>query len=191
MTILGISAGLLRAADYPQAEISNGQVRVKLYLPDATNGYYRGTRFDWASVIASLEYQGHNFYGPWFDRVDAKVRDFIYQGSEIIAGPCSAMSGPAEEFQSNGTALGWDEAKAGETFIKIGVGVLRKDSENYSFAKLYEIVDPGIWMVRTRRDAVEFTHKLSDARSGYGYVYLKTVRCGPSAPCFPWSRSLP
>ena len=62
--------GKLLAADFPQAEISNGQIRVKLYLPDAKNGYYRGTRFDWSGVIASLEYKGHNFYGPWFDRTD-------------------------------------------------------------------------------------------------------------------------
>ena len=119
--------GKLLAADFPQAEISNGQIRVKLYLPDAKNGYYRGTRFDWSGVIASLEYKGHNFYGPWFDRVDPKIHDYAYVGTEVVAGPCTAISGPVEEFQTNGTALGWDEAKAGGTFIKIGVGVLRKD----------------------------------------------------------------
>lgn len=31
----------------PQAEIDNGVVRVKLYLPDTKDGFYRGTRFDW------------------------------------------------------------------------------------------------------------------------------------------------
>jgi len=38
----------------PEAWISNGLVRAKLYLPDAGNGYYRGTRFDWSGVIAGL-----------------------------------------------------------------------------------------------------------------------------------------
>ena len=46
-------AGGLFAADVPQAQISNGTVRATVYLPDAEKGYYRGTRFDWAGVIAT------------------------------------------------------------------------------------------------------------------------------------------
>ena len=34
--------------DPPEATISNKMVTAKLYLPDATNGYYQATRFDWA-----------------------------------------------------------------------------------------------------------------------------------------------
>ncbi len=176
LTGVGLAAGLLRAADFPQADISNGQIRARIYLPDAQKGYYRGSRFDWSGMIASLEYRGHHFYGPWFDRTDPQVRDFSYVGSEIVAGPCSAATGPAEEFQTNGRALGWDEAKAGGTFIKIGVGVLRKEGENYSFAKLYELVDPGKWAIKRRRNAVEFTHQLADPATGYAYLYHKTVR---------------
>ena len=67
------------AADYPQAEISNGLIRAKLYLPDAKAGFYRSTRFDWSGVISSLEFGGHNYYGPWFTKQDAAVRDFIYK----------------------------------------------------------------------------------------------------------------
>ncbi len=165
-----------QAAEAPQVEISNRQIRAKLYLPDAENGFYRGTRFDWSGMIGSLQYRGHDFYGPWFDRVDPKVLDYVHQGDEVIAGPSSAATGPAEEFQTRGTALGWDEAKAGETFVKIGVGVLRKDVADYSYAKLYEIVDPGKWTVRNRRGAVDFTQKLADPASGYAYLYHKTVR---------------
>ena len=50
-TVWGVAGnGKLPAADPPQAEITNGQIRVKLYLPDARNGYYRATRFDWSGV---------------------------------------------------------------------------------------------------------------------------------------------
>jgi hypothetical protein len=164
------------AADPPQAEITNGQIRVKLHLPDARNGFYRATRFDWSGVIAGLEYKGHNYYGPWFNRVDPKVHDFTYEGAEIVASPCTGITGPAEEFQTNGSALGWDEAKAGGTFIKIGVGVLRKDEGSYDAFKEYEIIDSGKWSVRKTADAIEFTQELSDPSSGYGYVYRKTVR---------------
>jgi len=170
------------AADYPQAEITNGQIRAKICLPDAKNGFYRGTRFDWSGVICSLEYKGHNYYGPWFNRVDPKVHDFTYEGSEIVASPCSGTSGPVDEFGTDNRALGWDEAKPGGTFIKIGVGVLRKDDANYDHVKLYEIVDPGKWTVKKNRDSVEFTQELTDPSSGYGYVYRKVVRLTRGKP---------
>ena len=170
------------AADIPQAEITNGELRVKLYLPDARRGYYRGTRFDWSGVIAALEYKGHNYYGPWYSRIDPRVHDFQYEGAEIVASTCSGITGPVEEFQTNHSALGFDEAKVGGTFIKIGVGVLRKDSEEYDSVKQYEIVDPGKWKVKTHRDSVEFTHELTDPATGYGYIYRKTVRLVAGKP---------
>jgi len=179
---LGLAAALLPAAEYPQAEIDNGQLRVKLYLPDAKNGYYRGTRYDWSGVISSLVYRGHEFYGPSFSRVDPKTSDFAFEGSEVLANPCSAMTGPAEEFQTNMRALGWDEAKPGGTFIKIGTGVLRKDNENYDHNKLYEIVDPGKWTIKKSKDSVEFLHVLSDPSTGYGYSYRKVVRLAKGKP---------
>ncbi len=57
VTGIGVSAG-----SAPEAEIANGPIRVRLYLPDATTGFYRGTRFDWSGVIGGLEYAGHNYY---------------------------------------------------------------------------------------------------------------------------------
>ncbi|HKV38545.1 MAG TPA: hypothetical protein VJX67_04970, partial [Blastocatellia bacterium] len=164
----------LSAADFPQAEITNGQIRLKLYLPDSTQGYYRGTRFDWSGAIGSLEYNGHQYYGPWFDRVDPAVHDYRYLGREIIASPCSGATGPVEEFQTNGAALGWDEAKVGGTFIKIGVGVLRKDDAKYDYVKQYELVDPGQWTVERHHDSISFIQELTNPSSGYSYVYRKT-----------------
>jgi hypothetical protein len=169
--------------EIPQAEITNGLLRAKLYLPDPKKGYYRGTRFDWSGVIHSLEHDGHEYYGPWFTKTDPKVIDFIFDGADIVAGPCSAIMGPVEEFSSNEKALGYDEAKAGGTFIKIGVGVLRRpDEEKYNPYRLYDIVDPGKWKVRTENDTVEFTQELADPSSGYAYAYVKTVRLVKGKP---------
>ena len=170
------------APDIPQAEITNGELRAKIYLPNARQGYYRGTRFDWSGVIAALEYKGHNYYGPWFSRIDSRVHDYQYEGGEIVASTCSGTLGPVDEFQTNHSALGFDEAKVGGTFIKIGVGVLRKDSGEYDFVKQYEIVDAGKWTVKTHRDSVEFTQELTDPTTGYGYIYRKTVRLVAGKP---------
>jgi hypothetical protein len=174
MTLLTAFPALIEAAPVPpQAEISNTLVHVKLYLPDAEHGFYRGTRFDWSGVVADLQYKGHSYYGPWFTATDPTVSDFIYKGSEIIAGPCSAITGPVEEFA---TPIGFDEAKAGGMFLKIGVGILRKpDEAAYSAYRLYEIVDGGKWSVKKSADAVEFTQELHNAASGYGYVYHKKL----------------
>ena len=113
---ISFALGPAAAADPPQAGIANQYIKAKLYLPDAQNGFYRGTRFDWSGVIYSLDYQGHNFYGPWFTKYDPAVRDFVYKDADIIVGSASAMVGPVDEFQR---PLGYDTAKPGETFVKI------------------------------------------------------------------------
>jgi hypothetical protein len=172
----------LLAADPPQAELTNGPLRVKIYLPDAVKGFYRATRFDWAGMIGSLVYRGHRFYGPWFQRTDPQVRDFTYEGAEIVAGPCTAAEGPAEEFLTDNKALGYDDAQPGGTFVKIGVGVLRRpDAGAYDRFKLYEIVNPGMWRSRVSGTSVEFTQELRDP-AGYSYTYRKTVRLTPGKP---------
>src|SRR5258708_7725643 len=179
LTALALSVAPLPAAEVPQTEISNGPIRATIYLPDAKNGFYRGTRFDWSGVVYSLRYQGHEFYGPWFSKTDPKVHDFVHEGSDIIAGPCSATTGPADEFGP----LGWDAAKPGGSFVKIGVGALRKPEDSkYDAFRLYEIADAGKWTVQRSKDSVVFTQDLADSSSGYGYHYRKAVRLTAGKP---------
>jgi hypothetical protein len=168
-TILLLALALAcAAADYPEAQISNGVLQVKLLLPDAQNGYYRGTRFDWSGAISSLQFQGHEYFGKWFDRYDPTIHD--------------AIMGPVEEFLTNGMGLGYEEAKPGDSFVKIGVGALRKPEEP-AFRQFgtYEVTNNGAWTIHKAADAVEFTQKLSDTR-GYAYIYQKTVRLVPGKP---------
>src|SRR5215467_7756560 len=158
--IIGILAAVLLAAQapFPQAEISNGRIRAKLYLPDPQNGYYQATRFDWSGVVASLEWNGHSYFGEWFQRHDSKGHDSI--------------TGPVEEF----AGLGYDEAKPGESFLRIGVGAVRKpDEPRYRQFSTYEIADPGKWTVNRGRDWIEFVHEARTS-AGYAYVYRKKLR---------------
>lgn len=165
---------------HPVAVISNGQIRATVYLPDAERGFYRSTRFDWSAMIASLEVGGHRFYGPWFTTSEPGIRDFIYRNADIVAGSQSSALGPAEEFP---LPQGFAAAAAGGTFIKIGVGVLRKpDEAGYSAFAAYDVVDVGRWSVQAAPDAVSFVQELDDAASGYGYVYRKTVRLVAGQP---------
>lgn len=152
---------LALAADYPEATISNGSVTAKLMLPDAEKGSYRGTRFDWSGIISSLTWNGHEFFGQWYPKHDPKIHD--------------AITGPVEEFLSNDAGLGYAEAKPGETFVRIGVGVVRKPDEKvYRRFETYEIVNPGKRTLRQGKDWIEFGHQV--AAAGYGYDYRKTIR---------------
>lgn len=177
--LLTVSMAVSRVslAETHDVQIGNGLIHATIHPPDPVGGFYHGTRFDWSGIIGSLTYDGHDYYGPWFTRSDPTVRDYIYDGPDIVAGPCSAVTGPAEEFLTNGEALGFSEASPGGTFIKIGVGVLRKpDDAEYSIFRLYDIADFGKWSVRAKPESVEFTQRVLDPSSGYGYLYRKIVR---------------
>src|SRR5262249_37030224 len=78
------------------------------------------------------------------------------------------------------------------TFIKIGVGVLRKPQEggNYNRFRLYDIVDPGTWKVRTTADAIEFTHDLADPATGFGYRYQKIIKLADNQPAMVMDHTL-
>jgi hypothetical protein len=155
------------APQFPQAELSSSTVKATLHLPDPQSGYYRGTRFDWSGAIASLQWNGHEYFGQWFEKYDPKIHD--------------AIMGPVEEFLTvPDTGLGYVEAKPGETFVRIGVGTVRKpqNAAEYKRFETYDIVDPGKWTVKKHgRDSIEFVHELADA-AGYAYVYRKIVSVG-------------
>ena len=142
------------------AEISGSRIRATLYLPDPASGYYRGTRFDWSGVIASLQWDGHEYFGQWFERYDPTLHD--------------AITGPVEEFLTGDSSLGYAEAKPGETFVRIGIGAVRRKPtrEPYKRFETYDIVDPGKWTIANGAGWIEFTHELGDT-GGYAYVYTQ------------------
>jgi hypothetical protein len=172
----GLSGCLLLAEDYPKAEISNGLIHAELMLPDSQHGSYRGTRFDWSGIISSLQFSGHEYFGRWYEHHDPKIHD--------------AITGPVEAFQTNDKGLGYDQAKAGGTFVRIGIGTLRKpDEKDYRPYDTYEIVDPGKWTIHKRKDRIEFTQRLK-SEQGYAYIYRKTVRLMKGKPQLSLEHSL-
>lgn len=145
---------------YPSAVITNDEIVMRVFLPDPENGFYRGARFDWSGVIGSLRYRGHEFFGPWRETHDP-------------SDPTGSITGPAEGFIKAG--LGYDEAATGEGFVRIGIGVLKKNEEPYHFRNAYEFLDYGRWSVEQGDDHIVFQHEL-ETDFGYAYVYEKTVR---------------
>jgi hypothetical protein len=115
---------------------------------------------------------------PWFRALSPSVRDFVFAADgTAIAGPNTAATGPVEEFNGEGGALGYAEAAPGGRFVKIGVGVLqRQDATPFSAFQPYPIVDAGQRSTQARPDSVAFTHTVADPGSGYAYRYTKTIR---------------
>lgn len=188
-TVTALVCGLLMAAtplarqpkaDAPSVALSNGILKATVYLPDAQKGFYRSTRFEWG-VPAALEFKGHTFYGPWFTKHDPAIGNFEFKDGQVVVGDHNWISGPVEEFP---VPLGYDAAPAGGTFVKIGVGHLRKpaDGAAYRFSNFYDVVDPGTWVTKTSATSAEMAHTVKDTGTGYGYDYTKVIRLVPGAP---------
>lgn len=136
--------------------ISNDTLKITLHAPDGEKGYYRGTRFDWAGVFRSIEYKGCNYTDEWFESYSPVMHD--------------AVCGPAEEF----SPIGLQDARVGDPFLKIGVGMLEKMEGPYDRFKLHNIIDPGRRTLEIKDDSVVFGHIL-DSDSGYAYEYFKEI----------------
>jgi hypothetical protein len=161
--VILLSLGSRPPDQFPQAEITNGLIRARLYLPDSKEGYYRGSRFDWSGVMPELEYKAHTYFGQWFRKYDPLLHD--------------AIMGPVEDFYP----IGYDEAKVGDSFLKIGIGMVKKPEEpKYFFANAYSITNGGTWKVKKKSDQVEFIQKLDDTK--YAYDYKKTVQLVKNKP---------
>jgi hypothetical protein len=166
----------------PSVTLDNGVMKAKVFLPDKPDSFYHGTRFDNFGTIGSLVYGDTDFYKPWFD-FTADVRDYVMTNQGVVAGFASADAGPVEEFSTDNKGLGFDEAPVGGSFIKIGVGVLRKsDDQPYSQFRTYAVVDPGKKTVKSTKNQITFTQDIFDPDNGYGYHYVKTLRLVPGKP---------
>jgi hypothetical protein len=161
---------------FPQDTLRGKLLRVRYYLPDSQRGYYRGTRFDWSGMISRVEYRGHTFFCEFRQEHDPLNHDDV--------------CGTAEEFGMTVPPPGFKEAKAGDPFLKIGVGVLeRTDDPEYGFWKKYKILVPGEWQVKKTADRVEFTQRMQ-MPGGWGYSYAKTLRVSRDAPLLTIERRL-
>ena len=163
-------------------DLDNGCIRLRVH-PPGPGGRYQGTRFDWSGMISDLVHEGHNFYPRWFARVDPGIRDYVHEDAGLAVSPCTAATGPAEEFCTGESALGFDEAAPGAGFIKIGVGLLRRpDAQPYDCLRPYALLSGGRWRTEAGEASVSMTQDLADPHSGFGYAYTKRVILVPGLP---------
>jgi hypothetical protein len=167
---------------YPHVALSNGLLEMSVFLPDIDRGFYRSTRFDWTGIPGQITFRGHTYF---------MKRPFQRPHDPLAPGHGMSL---AEEFDIGGNVpvpQRFEEAKPGETFMKIGAGSLEKpaDGKPYAFVVPYRLADPGKRSTRHGRNWIEFTHTLRDAH-GFGYVYTKRMELRTGRPELVISHSL-
>ena len=135
--------------------LKNKNLEIQIDLPLAN---YNFSRFDWTGKIASVKYKGISVSGieKLNDEDDTKSGKGFYNEFGIS------------------TAIGFDETKEGEWFHKIGVGLLKKDGDEYLFSKKYEIRPAG-FTITTKSDKIIISCK-SESANGYSYEYKKEIK---------------
>lgn len=169
MTPILLAFALAQAPpSYPQTRLAQPGIALTLYRPDAETGFYRGTRFDHAGVIANVKIGDHNVFGPWKSTHNPANNDDI--------------TGPAEEF-GMAAPLGYNEAESGGAFLKIGVGLLAKpDDKPYQFYRNYPVKKFAPWGVKIEQTRVTFRQRAE--WDGFGYDYTKVVELVPGKRAF-------
>jgi hypothetical protein len=160
--------------DLPSKTITNGIVSAKVYLP-VPFGFYRATRFDHAGMITHITYKGQDYGRYWFAKTSPEVKNFTYDGNDVVAHNNNVAAGPVEEFGENG----FDTAGMDGRFLKIGVGILKRDTDKYDRFHTYPILNEGKRTTTATKSSIRFTQVVAGDPSGYGYSYTKTVRLIP------------
>lgn len=136
-----------------------------IYLPDSGDGFYRGTRFDWAGVIGSLSWNGHEFFGEWCERNPVGFQSITGPVDEFLTADDIFFGGPL-----------YDETPVGGTWPKIGVGMLEKDeAEPFVFWKTYPIAEAGRRETEVGESSLKFVQTVDEQANGWGYRYTKSI----------------
>jgi len=134
--------------------LKNKDIEIQIDMPLAN---YNFSRFDWTGKIVSVKY-----------------KDIYISGREKQNDEDETKSGRGfyNEFGID-AAIGFDEAKEGEWFHKIGVGLLKKEGGDYLFSRNYEI-KPAEFNVVANPDKINLSCK-SPSVNGYSYELRKEI----------------
>lgn len=160
--------------NFPAKTITNGIISAKVYLPDPF-GFYRATRFDHAGMITHITYKNYDYGKYWFVKTSPNVQNFTYDADGLVAHNNNVAAGPVEEFGENG----FEAAGTGGRFLKIGVGILKRDTQKYDRFHTYPVLNAGKRTTSATRTSIRFTQVVAGDPSGYGYTLTKTVRLTP------------
>lgn len=135
--------------------LKHDSLEVQIDLPGEG---YNFSRFDWSGKLVSLRWRGMEFCGV--ERLNhpniQQIGRGLYNEFDMIHPP------------------GFAEAKVGDWFHKIGIGLLQKTSEHYHFLQPYPI-RPATFAYEGKDQALRI-EVVSPTHLGYAYRLEKTYR---------------
>ena len=134
--------------------LKNSRIELLVDLPEDN---YQLSRFDWTGKIVGLKFDSVCLTTS--EEKSAKNSSFLGQGFYNEFG----IKSP----------LGFIEAKEGEWFHKIGIGLLKKQGKVYDFNKPYEM-KPAVFKTTTTASSIILSCTAQTA-NGYGYVLTKKI----------------
>ena len=134
--------------------LKNENLEIRIDLPYEQ---YQLSRFDWTGKIVDLKYKGK-----------------LLSGVELVNKDESSNFGKGfyNEFGIN-SPVGFDDIKTGDWFHKIGIGLLKKEEQQYNFNKAYEI-EAAQFDVTSDSNKIQMTCN-SKNHNGYAYLLEKEI----------------
>ena len=134
--------------------LKNKNLEIHIDLPVEK---YNLSRFDWTGKIVKVKFQ--NIYLSGVEWIDCKEEH-------------NCGKGFYNEFGID-APIGFENTNIGGWFHKIGIGLLKKDDNQYDFKKDYE-VDPSEFKIFTEPDKLLINCK-SQVVNGYSYFLKKEI----------------
>ncbi len=143
--------------------LSNNILKLEIQKPGEK---YQGSRFDWTGQIIQIFYKNRN--------------SFCTNESQLIDNENKLGRGLYNEFGID-KPVGYDDCKPGEQFLKIGIGMLKKESNDpYNFFHPYQVI-PVSFNYEFTNDSITFFAETGIV-NGYGFKLVKKIRL--NANCF-------
>ena len=116
-------------------------------------------------------------FSPVANVLRAQLRDQEFLYSPVGGGALTYLGGLPMEFDIGQEAFqpdppGYNEGKSGDPFLKIGVGILRRDGGAYNFSTNYPVIELARTTVTWQPDRARFVQTLTGNANGYS-CYLE------------------
>lgn len=144
--------------------LTAGRLAAEVMDPNHPDRYNRGVRFTPVAAVLAVTLDGQSFlYAP-------KEHDPITEHGGLASEfDLCVPGGPGEDFPP-----GYAEAREGEGFLKIGVGVLKKERTPYTLFQNAALIAPALTTVRWLAGSAVF-HQVCGGVNGYAYELEATV----------------
>lgn len=134
--------------------LKNDLVEIEIDLPQEN---YQFSRFDWSGKVVNAWFRGNSFTG--FESLDRSKDYYLGKGFYNEFG----IQAP----------LGFHELPIGSWCHKIGVGLLKKQAETYSFMEPYQL-QPASFELSKDSQSIKLK-SIAPEINGYGYELNKTI----------------